>query len=162
PEAYALLALEKMHVSGPISLLTGSLGVNDNDGDLEVDRSVPLQLNTQDGVIASKKASLLTPSVCTSAAFFADTIPGNSAEQCGTAERKDIPEGQPPLVPDVESSLICDLPAEFSTFPECDESARVTVDAGTELSLPSGVYGELTIDGGTLRLEGGNYVFCSV
>src|SRR5262249_19319739 len=46
--------------------------------------------------------------------------------------------------------------------PECDESARVTVDAGTELSLPSGVYGELTIDGGTLRLEGGNYVFCSV
>src|SRR5262249_62345236 len=80
PEAYALLALEKMHVSGPISLLTGSLGVNDNDGDLEVDRSVPLQLNTQDGVIASKKASLLRPSVmCTSAAFFANTIPGNSA-----------------------------------------------------------------------------------
>src|SRR5262245_3485668 len=67
-DAYALLALSKMHVSGSVSLLTGSLGVNENDGELEVDSEVPVQLNTGDGVIASHKASLFEPSVCTSAA----------------------------------------------------------------------------------------------
>jgi hypothetical protein len=59
PDAYALLALSKMHVSVPISLLTGSLGVNEKNGELDVDRAVPVQLNTGDGVIASHESSLL-------------------------------------------------------------------------------------------------------
>ena len=41
PDAYALLALSKMHVSGSISLLTGSLGVNEKEGALEVDGGGP-------------------------------------------------------------------------------------------------------------------------
>src|SRR5262249_56062401 len=103
-----------------------------------------------------------TPSACTAAAFFADTIPGNAADQCGTVQSQEIPAGQPPLVPDVESSPICDLPEQFSKFPKCDDSAPVTVDAGTEQSLPPGTYGDLTVNGGTLQLTGGDYVFCNV
>src|SRR4029453_12764903 len=100
------------------------------------------------------KAGLLEPSQCTAAAFFANTIPGNAAEQCGAARSQDIPAGQPPLVRDLESSVVCELPDQFSKFPKCDDSNPVTVEAGTELALPPGTYGDLTVDGGTLRLEG--------
>jgi len=162
PEAYALLALEKMHVSGPISLLTGSLGVNDNDGDLEVDGSVPLQLNTQDGVIASKKASLLSPP-CVPQPRSSPTPSPETRQSSAEPRRERIsPKGSLRWSRTSSRPPSATYRRSVSTFPECDESARVTVDAGTELSLPSGVYGELTIDGGTLRLEGGNYVFCSV
>src|SRR6516164_4349467 len=116
----------------------------------------PRGLRICDVLIASHKAGLIEPSMCTAAAFFATTIPGTSSDTCGTVQSQGIPEGQPPLVPDVLSSAIWDLPAEFSEFPECDASAAVTVDAGTDQLLPSGTYGDLTINGGTLRLEGGN------
>ena len=162
PDAYALLALSKMNVSGPVSLQTGSVGVNENNGQLNADKNVPLELNAQDGVIAARKASLLNPSPCTSAAFFANTIPGNAADQCGTVQSQGIPAGQPPLVPNVKSSPVCRLPEQFSTFPKCDASAPVTVNAGPEVPLPPGTYGDLTVNGGTLRLEGGAYVFCNV
>src|SRR5262249_53518980 len=49
-----------------------------------------------------------------------------------------------------------------SKFPECDGSKPVTVNPGPQMTLVSGTYGDLTINGGTLRLQGGNYVFCSV
>src|SRR5262249_730805 len=145
-----------------VSLLTGSLGVNENDGELEVDSEVPVQLNTGDGVIASHKASLFEPSVCTSAAFFTDTTPGNSSEQCGTVQAQDIPEGQPPLVPDVDSSPVCDLPAGVSKFPGGAGSQPRPVNPGPHMTLLSRTYRHLTIHGGPLRLQGGNYVFCSV
>ena len=48
------------------------------------------------------------------------------------------------------------LPAEFPNFPECDASAAVTVNVGTDQPLPDGKYGDLTINGGTLRLQGGD------
>jgi hypothetical protein len=41
PDAYALLALSKMTASGSISFLTGSLGVNEKEGQLTVYRGVP-------------------------------------------------------------------------------------------------------------------------
>src|SRR5262249_9265978 len=162
-DAYALLALSKMHVSGSISLLTGSLGVNEKEGELNVDGAVPVQLNTGDGVIASHKASLLEPSMCTSAAFFANTITGGSSDLCGAVQSQGIPEGQPPLVADVESSPVCDLPADISKFPKCDESEPITVNPASQpTTLRSGTYGALTINGGTLELLGGEYVFCNV
>src|SRR5262249_27840456 len=91
-DAYALLALSKMTVSGAVAFLTGSVGVNEKDGELEVFNNVPLALNTQDGVIASRKASLQAPDQCSAAAFFANDTPGNSADRCGSAQVLPIPE----------------------------------------------------------------------
>ena len=55
------------------------------------------------------------------------------------------------------------MPAvEHGVSPSGLVSAPVTVAAGTEQSLPPGTDSDLTIDGGTLRLQGGEYVFCSV
>jgi hypothetical protein len=61
PDAYALLAFDKMDVSGPISLQTGSVGVNDKDGQINAFGGAPLDLNALDGVIAARKVSLQDP-----------------------------------------------------------------------------------------------------
>src|SRR5262249_37734452 len=127
----------------------------------DVEKNVPLVLNTQDGVIAAHMAPLVTPATCTAAAFFADT--GDSADQCGTVDRQEIPGGLP-LVPNIESSPICHLPPGLKNFPECDEHADpVIVNPGPAVELRPDTYGNLTVnDGGTLRLLGGEYVFCNV
>jgi hypothetical protein len=49
PEDYVLLAVSKLNVSGPIGLATGSVGVNDTNGELTTTPIAPLALNTQDG-----------------------------------------------------------------------------------------------------------------
>src|SRR5262249_17948951 len=60
---------------------------------------------------------------------------------------------------DLASSDICSLP---NPFPSCASNNPVTVDAGTVRTLAAGTYGDLTINGGTLMLAGGEYVFCNV
>jgi len=128
PEAYAILALDKLHVSAPIELLTGSMGANDSNGELLADTNSPLQLNAQEGVIAANKVRLQQPSTC--AALFAN-IPQGAVQECGAVPSQDIPKPQPPLIRDLVSSAICDPP---DALRECTPSARVTVGAGTERS----------------------------
>jgi hypothetical protein len=159
PTAYALLAFDKMEVSRPISLQTGSVGVNDKGGQLDAPLEVPLELNAQDGVIAASNVDLETPSTC--AALFANTTPG-AQKGCGTVQSpQEFPEGQPPLIPHLRSDPICALP---DPFPLCDRDRPIDVNAGSELPpLPPDTYGDLTVNGGTLRLQGGGeYVFCNV
>src|SRR5262245_19897952 len=95
PEDYVLLAMSKLDVSGPIGFATGSVGVNDTNGQLITTPIAPLALNTQDGVIAANKVRLEQPSTC--AALFANNSQG-AVRACGTVPTQDIPEPQPPLV----------------------------------------------------------------
>ena len=156
PEEYVLLAVSKLHVSGPIGFATGSVGVNAGNGELITTPIAPLALNTQDGVIAANKVRLEQRSTC--AAFFADTSQG--VHECVGVLSQPIPRPQPPLVTDLDGADICE---RRRPFPECDRRNDVTVDADTQTTLPPGVYGDLTVDGGTLTLEGGGeYVFCDV
>jgi hypothetical protein len=149
--------MSKLNVSGPIAFLTGSVGVNDTNGQLIITPIAPLALNTQDGVIAANKVRLEQPSTC--AALFAN-IPQGPVHECGTVRSQDIPEPQPPLVTHLDAAAICEHP---DPFPKCDSKKGVTVDAGTPTTLPPGVYGDLTVNAGTLVLEGGGeYVFCDV
>jgi hypothetical protein len=157
PEEYVLLAVSKLHVSGPIGLATGSVGMNGTNGELITTPIAPLALNMQDGVIAANKVRLEQPSTC--AALFANISQG-AVHECATGQRQDIPEPQPPLVTHLDAASICERPDHF---PDCNSEKDVTVDADTPTTLPPGVYGDLTVDGGTLVLEGGGeYVFCDV
>jgi hypothetical protein len=58
PEQYVLLAMSKLNISGTITLTTGSVGVNDTNGQLITTPIAPLTLNMQDGVIAANKVRL--------------------------------------------------------------------------------------------------------
>jgi hypothetical protein len=157
PEQYVLLAMSMLDVSGPITLTTGSVGVNDTNGELIATPIAPLALNTQDGVIAGNKVRLEQPSTC--AALFSNISQG-AVRECGTVQNQDIPDPQPPLVTDLDAAAICQRP---DPFPDCDSTNDVTVDAGSSTTLKPGVYGDLTVDGGVLVLEGGGeYVFCDV
>jgi hypothetical protein len=124
--------------------------VNENGGKLQGNNSVGL--NQMDGVIAATKVTLTQPSTC--AAIFAHS--GSGSGQCANVEHLQPP--QPPLVPDLEHSAVCVLP---SPFPKCSSNA-VTVNAGDVRMLAAGTYGDLTINGGSLVLQGGQYVFCNV
>ena len=157
PEEYVLLAVSKLHVSGPIGFATGSIGVNATNGELITTPIAPLVLNTQDAVIAANKVRLEQPSTC--AALFTNISQG-AVHECAGGQSQDIPRPQPPLVTDLDGAAICE---RRRPFPECDRRNDVTVDADTQTTLPPGVYGDLTVDGGTLTLEGGGeYVFCDV
>src|SRR5262249_46494935 len=158
PEQYVLLAMSTLNVSAPIAFVTGSVGVNDTNGQLITTPIAPLALNTQDAVIAADKVRLEQPSMC--AALFTNNSQG-AVHACGsTVHAQGIPEPQPPLVTNLHAAVICERP---DPFPDCDSNRDVTVDAGTSTTLAPGVYGDLTVDGGTLVLEGGGeYVFCDV
>src|SRR5262245_4089969 len=144
PEAYVLLAMSKLNVSGPIGFATGSVGVNDtNPGQLITTPIAPLALNTLDGVIAADKVRLEQPSTC--AALFAN-IPQGPVQECGpTVPAENIRDPQPPLVSHLDASAICARP---DPFPECDPQNDVTVGPGTPTELRPGVYGNLTVDRG--------------
>ena len=157
PEQYVLLAMSTLNVSAPIAFVTGSVGVNDTNGELITTPIAPLALNTQDGVIAANKVRLEQPSTC--AALFSNISQG-AVRECGTVQNQNISHPQPPLVTNLDAAAICQRP---DPFPECDSEKDVTVDAGTSTTLAPGVYGDLTVNGGTLVLEGGGeYVFCDV
>jgi hypothetical protein len=125
--------------------------VNQSGGTLQGNNTIGL--NQQDGVVAASTVHLTQPSTC--AALFGGSG-SNGSGQCGPVQP--IPAPQPPLVPDLANSDTCRLP---SPFPNCSSEA-VTVDAGTVRTLAPGSYGDLTVNGGTLMLEGGEYVFCNV
>jgi len=73
----------------------------------------------------------------------------------------------PVLTGDIATN--CGFPG---SFPSCDLSQPVVVDAGTTLSLPPGTYGDVIVKGGydefalpnpgVLQLQGGSYTFCNV
>jgi hypothetical protein len=107
PEDYVLLAVSKLNVSGPIGLATGSVGVNDTNGELTTTPIAPLALNTQDGVIAGNKVRLEQPSTC--AALFSNLSQG-AVRECGTVQNQDIPDPQPPLVTDLDAAAMCQRP----------------------------------------------------
>jgi hypothetical protein len=151
-DAYVLLGLTKIDVSASIQIATGSIGVNESGGTLQGNGAV--QLNQQDGVIAASTVHLTQSSTC--AALFADPLNSNGNGQCSTVQP--IPAPQPPLVPDLATSDVCSLP---NPFPSCSSNS-MTVDAGTVTTLPADTYGDLTVNGGTLMLTGGQYTFCNV
>jgi len=88
--------------------------------------------------------------------FFASAL-GHTAPACGPGT-----PFQEPLIADLASA--CGFPDEF---PDCTGGPSVDDPAGTERTLPPGVYGDVDVGGaatrhGRLVLTGGRYVFCSL
>lgn len=100
----------KLHVNSPIGFATGSVGVNDTNGELITTPIAPVVLNTQDGVIAANKVRLEQPSTC--AALFANISQG-AVHECSAVQNTAIPRPQPPLVTDLDAAAICERPHRF-------------------------------------------------
>jgi hypothetical protein len=131
-----------------LTVRTGNLGAT--VGNL-VSRGV---LTADDSMLVADAVKVSATSIC--GAVVAGIAVGTS-ESCPHA--LDIPV---PPFPDLRDA--CQYPSEF---PGCDTAATaIIVEAGGNLTLPPGTYGEVRLAGGssgfaTLRLDG-DYTFCNV
>ena len=146
--SYALFALSQIRSKG-LMVASGNVGVNNARGILFASRA--LEAPTSD--VAASIVRIFPTSECDD--LFAEIV-SRSGPGCGNATTF-----TPPIIADVPAA--CGFPAPF---PACGGNT-VTVRTGENRTLPPGTYGAVAVKGGggnsgTLVLQGGDYVFCSL
>ncbi len=144
-DAYSLFATDGMRVR---NLRAG-------DGDLGVNAGAFVARGTfaaPTAQIVADRADLGTGGAC--GALYANTAIGAGPTCTGAGA------APTPIIADVPTA--CGYP---SSFPACNDAARLVVRAGRTV-LPPGVYGDVVVKSpgalATLELTGGSYVFCSL
>ncbi|HWP65551.1 MAG TPA: hypothetical protein VNO26_06545 [Candidatus Limnocylindria bacterium] len=146
PESYIVLGEQRLSVSS-LTVRTGNVGVS--VGNL-ISRSV---LTADNSMLVGENVKVAATSIC------AGVVAGQAV---GTSESCPVAVGQSvPPFPALREA--CDFPA---TLPACAATPPLILEAGQEVTLDPGAYGEVRITGGspgfaTLRLNG-TYTFCNL
>jgi hypothetical protein len=145
PDSYIVLGGQRLSVAS-LTVRTGNLGTT--FGNL-ISR----------GVLTAETSTLVADTVKVAATSICHSVVAGQA--VGTSESCPAGPGPVPPLPDLREA--CGYP---TNLPACNTAPALIIDAGGNVTLPPGTYGEVRLTGGspgfaTLRLDG-NYTFCNV
>jgi hypothetical protein len=150
-QSYVLFATQDIRTRG-LRVRGGNVGVN--AGRLIIRR----ELDAPSSQVIADTVEFLPINSCVAGELFAN-FP--TSGPCGPAK----PFTGPIFGPNDSVTQACGFPPPFA----CDPTGpkNITVEPGQTVTLPAGRYGEIVVRGrsgsvGTLAMEGGDYVFCSL